>query len=163
MRLRAALAAIALTWVALAASTAGAANFQSKVIGVLDGDTISVLRNGHPERVRLNGIDAPEAHQPFGNRAKQFTAGLAFGRVVTVRPRMIDRYGRTVADVLLPDGRSLSRELVRAGFAWWYRRYSDDRELAALEAQARAARRGLWVEPAPVAPWEWRRAQRAGR
>jgi endonuclease YncB( thermonuclease family) len=163
MKIRSALAAIALTWLALAISTAGAADFQGKVIGVSDGDTISVLRNGHPERVRLNGIDAPEAHQPFGNRAKQFTSGLAFGHVVTVRPRTIDRYGRTVADVLLPDGRSLSREIVRAGFAWWYRRYSDDRELATLEAEARAARRGLWVDPDPVPPWEWRQAARAGR
>src|SRR5882724_9780826 len=64
-----------------------------------------------------------------------------------------DRYGGIVADARLPDGRSLNR--VRAGLAWWDRRYSNDPELAGLEAEARAARRGLWADPHPVAPWDW--------
>ena len=67
-----------------------------------------------------------------------------------------DRYARIVADVRLPDGRSLNREMVRAGLAWSYRRYSNDPELAGLEAEARAARLGLWADPHPVAPWAWR-------
>ena len=75
-----------------------------------------------------------------------------------MEPTDRDQYGRLVADVILPDGRNLNRELVRAGLAWWYRRYAPhDAELEALEAEARAARRGLWADPHPVPPWEWRR------
>ncbi len=69
----------------------------------------------------------------------------------------LDRYGRTIADVILPDGRVLNRELVRAGFAWWYRRYApEDETLEQLECEARGARRGLWADAEPVPPWEWR-------
>ena len=75
--------------------------------------------------------------------------------------RGTDRFGRLIADVLLPDGRSLNRELVKAGLAWWYRRYAaDDWLLKELEAAARTARRGLWVDAKPVPPWEWRRPRR---
>jgi hypothetical protein len=77
---------------------------------------------------------------------------------VTVRPRAVDRYGRTVAEVVLPDGRDLGRELVRAGLAWWYRKYAPgDYELARLEAEARGAKRGVWSQAGAVPPWEWRR------
>ena len=73
------------------------------------------------------------------------------------------RYGRTVAVVILPDGRSLNAELVRAGLAWWYRRYApDDETLERLEREAREARRGLWGDPEPIPPWEWRRGTRSG-
>jgi endonuclease YncB( thermonuclease family) len=141
-------------------SVAWAEAFQGKVIGVADGDTITVLHDRQPETIRLNGIDAPESGQAFGNRAKQFTAELAFGQVVQVIVRDLDRYGRTVADVRLPDGRSLSHEVVRGGYAWWFRRYSSDTTLAALESEARTARRGLWADAQPIAPWDWRAAQR---
>jgi endonuclease YncB( thermonuclease family) len=150
-------------WLAFLAPdrTAQAGEFRSRVIGVRDGDTITVLHEGRPEVIRLGGIDAPEKRQPFGQRAKQFAADLAFGRTVTVHPRDRDRYGRTVAEVILPDGRSLNRELVRVGYAWWFRRYSTDPRLAALEAEARAARLGLWADPRPVPPWQWRRQPKA--
>ncbi len=119
-----------------------------RVVGVSDGDTITVLRKGKGERIRLHGIDCPEKRQAFGNRAKQFTSKLVFGTTVTVQVVDRDRYGRTVAEVLLPDGRSLNRELVRAGFAWWYWRYTpDDETLAQLEREARGAKRGLWADP----------------
>jgi endonuclease YncB( thermonuclease family) len=127
------------------------------VVGVTDGDTITVLHNGRREALRLHGIDAPEKGQAFGERAKQFTSGLLFGRTVVVRVRGRDRYGRTIGDVLLLDGRNLNQEVVRAGYAWWYRRYSKDPRLAELEAQARAGRRGLWAGPDPMPPWEYRR------
>src|SRR5206468_6700975 len=104
--------------------TGAAPEFHGRVVGVADGDTITVLHDGRPEKLRLYGIDAPEKRQAFGQRAKEFTAGLAFGTTVTVRVRDHDRYRRTVAEVVLPDGRSLNQELVRAGYAWWYRRYS---------------------------------------
>ena len=142
------------------ATAASAETFQGKVVGVADGDTISVLHDGRPETIRLNGIDAPEKGQAFGTRAKQFTAELSFGQTVDVIVRDQDRYGRTVADVRLPDGRSLNHEVVRAGHAWWFRRYSKDESLAALESEARTAQRGLWADAHPIAPWDWRETQR---
>jgi endonuclease YncB( thermonuclease family) len=154
------LALLTLLLVATGATGAWAETFQGKVIGVADGDTITVLHDRRPETIRLNGIDAPEKAQAFGNRAKQFTADLAFGQVVEVIVRDQDRYGRTVADVRLPDGRSLNHEAVRGGYAWWFRRYSRDASLAALESEAREARRGLWGDAYPIAPWDWREAQR---
>lgn len=112
-------------------------------------------------KVRLHGIDAPETGQDFGARAKQAASELAFGKDVTVREVNKDRYGRTVAEVILADGRSLSHEIVRAGMAWW--KYAPaDQELAGLEAEAKAARRGLWAQANPTPPWEWRHSKVAG-
>ena len=130
-------------------------------MGVSDGDTITVMHNGKGERIRLHGIDCPEKRQAFGNRAKQFTSTLVFGKTVTVQVMDRDRYGRTVGEVLLPDGRSLNRELVRAGFAWWYRRYApDDETLDQLEHEAWGTQRGVWADPHAVPPWEWRRRRK---
>lgn len=142
---------------------AGAEEFRGRVVGVTDGDTITVLHDGRPKAIRLHGIDAPEKGQAFGTPAKQFTAGLAFGKTVVVHVRDLDRYGRTVGDVRLPDGRNLSQELVHAGYAWWFRRYSGDHRLATLEARARSEHLGLWADPNPVPPWEWRRSQQETR
>ena len=96
--------------------------------------------------------------QAFGTRAKQFTGDLAFGKTVTLRVHDVDRYGRQVAEIILPDGRNLNQEIVRAGFAWWYRQYArHDKELERLEGEAKAAKRGLWVDKDPLPPWEFRR------
>ncbi len=140
----------------LLASHTLAADFTGRVVGVSDGDTITVLHNGKGERIRLHGIDCPEKRQAFGNRAKQFTSNLVFAKTVTVQVMDRDRYGRTVGVVLLPDGRSLNHELVSAGLAWMYRRYTNDQSLSDLEEEARVARRGLWADAEPVPPWEWR-------
>ena len=132
--------------------------YAAQVIGVSDGDTIKVLHDGVPKRIRLWGIDSPELKQPFSARARQFTGDLAFGQAVKVVVRDVDRYGRQVAEVILPDGRNLNEEVVRAGFAWWFVRYARrDQVFGNLEAEARAARRGLWADAAPAAPWEFRR------
>jgi len=133
-------------------------SFTGRVVGISDGDTISVMHNGRAEKVRLHGIDAPEKAQPFTNRAKQFVSDLAFGKEVKVEARGQDRYGRTIGDVFLQDGSNLNHEIVRAGFAWWFRRYAPkDKELEKLESGAREARWGLWVDPNPIPPWEFRR------
>jgi micrococcal nuclease len=149
--------ALALGLTLVPPSAAAAAAFAARVVAVTDGDTLKVLRDGHVEVVRLQGIDAPEKGQPHGTRAKQFAAQLAFGQTVTVHPAGHDRNGRLLAEVTLPDGQSLNQALVRAGYAWWFRRYSADPRLASAEAAARAAHAGLWVDPHPTPPWEWRR------
>jgi endonuclease YncB( thermonuclease family) len=125
-------------WVFLASGVA-AEEFTGRVVGITDGDTIKVLRAGRAETVRLEGVDAPEKRQ-----------------TVVVRETGRDRNGRLLGEVLLPDGRSLNQELVRAGYAWWFRRYSRDVRLARLEEEARQGRRGLWADRAPEPPWEYR-------
>jgi endonuclease YncB( thermonuclease family) len=143
---------------ALASTALYAEDFAGKVVAISDGDTIRVMHNGASERIRLWGIDCPEMKQPFGTRAKQFTGDLAFGQVVTVKVRDIDRYKRTVAEVILPDGRNLNQEIVRAGMAWWYQQYARRETVVQdLEQEARDAKRGLWSEPKPAAPWKWRK------
>jgi endonuclease YncB( thermonuclease family) len=133
------------------------ASFSARVTSIADGDTITVLRDNTPVRVRLFAIDCPERKQPYHARAKEFTANLAFGEIVTVEPRGRDRYARVIGVVRLPDGRVLNSELVRFGLAWWFRKYAPrDRELERLENEARTARRGLWADSEPMAPWEWR-------
>jgi micrococcal nuclease len=99
----------------------GTEQFTGQVVGISDGDTVSVLREGKAVKIRLHGIDAPERKQAFGPRARQFTSDLAFNQIVTIVVHTTDRYGRLVGEVVLPDGRSLNQELVRPGMAWWYR------------------------------------------
>lgn len=149
--------------VALTASALGAhppTPWSGRVVGVTDGDTLKVMERGQAIKVRVAEIDTPERRQPFSTKAKQFTSALCFNRVVTVLPQAVDRYGRVVARIRLVDGRDLSEELVRAGMAWHYRRYSSDSHLAVLEEEARAANRGLWSDSKPIAPWEWRRGRK---
>ena len=140
--------------------TAHAEEFSVRVLGVADGDTITVLAGVEPRRVRLAGIDAPEKGQPFGQRAKQAVSRLVFGRTVRVVVRGQDRYGRTLGEVRLPGRASLNERLVEEGWAWHYFRYSKDQLLAEREAAARRSRRGLWVDPRAVPPWEFRMANR---
>lgn len=137
------------------------APFGAQVVGILDGDTIEVLHNLHPTRIRLNGIDCPEKGQAFGKRAKQAASDLAFGKDVTLQIHGLDKYKRTIADVTLPDGRMLNQELVKDGWCWWYRKYApNDTALEKLESEAREAKRGLWADPNPVPPWVWRKTRR---
>jgi endonuclease YncB( thermonuclease family) len=118
------------------------------------------MHNGRAERIRLHGIDAPEKAQPFSNRAKQFVSELVFGKEVRVEVKGRDRYGRTIGQVFLPDRSNLSHEIVKAGFAWWFRRYApQDRTLEKLERDAREAKRRLWADPNPIPPWGWRRTE----
>ncbi|MGE3537788.1 MAG: thermonuclease family protein [Candidatus Tectimicrobiota bacterium] len=162
---RAFVACLVFAWcLRLAPDGVGAAEpFTGPVVGVSDGDTRSVLQDGTAVNIRLHGIDTPERGQPFGSQARQRTSALAFQQIVTVLVvAPADRYGRVVGEVLLPDGRSLNQELVKAGLAWWYRQYAPkDTTLAQREAAARQARLGLWADAQPVPPWDWRRQPRA--
>lgn len=130
--------------------------WSGKVVGVADGDTITVMHNGKGEKIRLYGIDCPEKRQAFGKKAKQFTSGMVFNKVVNVEPVATDRYGRTVAWINI-DGSSLNTGLIKAGLAWHYKRYSSDKNLAVLEDEARHAKAGLWADQAAQAPWAFRR------
>jgi endonuclease YncB( thermonuclease family) len=147
----------------LAPLLASADQFTGKVVGISDGDTISVLREGKAVKVRLHGVDTPEKARAFGTQARQFTSDMVFQRDVTVDVHTTDRYGRlvgVVGEVLLPDGRSLSQEMVKAGMAWWYRPYAaKDMARAQLEAEAHAAQRGLWADAHPIPPWAWRKGK----
>ncbi len=141
---------------------APAYGWSGRVSGVSDGDTLSVLQHGRAVKIRLYGIDCPEKHQAYGRQAHRFTSDLAFGREVEVHPVDLDRYGRLIAWVYVGP-RCLNEELLRAGYAWHFKRYSRDRRLAELESNARAARAGLWGDPAPVPPWEFRKARNSKR
>ena len=113
--------------IAAISAIGNSADFAAKVIRIVDGDSVHVLHDNQDITIRLEGIDCPELGQPFGRNVKQSANDLAFGKTVTVQPTGTDKYGRTLANVILPDGRNLSQELVRQGYAWWYRKYSDRR------------------------------------
>jgi endonuclease YncB( thermonuclease family) len=141
----------------LIALPAWGADYTARVVKIADGDTITVLKTGNTqERVRFASIDAPERGQPYGAKAKDALAALVFGQPVRVEVVDMDRYGRTVGSVWVVDVNA-NAEMVRQGFAWVYRKYSDDPALLALEAEARNAKKGLWADPNPLPPWEWRR------
>jgi micrococcal nuclease len=128
-----------------------------KVVGIADGDTIRVMHEGRAEKVRLYGVDAPERNQDFGTQARSFTSHLVYGKIVDVQVVTKDRYGRTVAWVYA-NGKSLNKELVGAGLAWWYRVYAKHEiELQELESEARRQKIGIWSARNPVPPWEFRR------
>ncbi|MBU6482057.1 MAG: thermonuclease family protein [Nitrospirae bacterium] len=142
-------------------STVLASDFSGKVVGIIDGDTIEVLHNQYPERVRLNGIDCPEKGQAYGKRAKQAASELVFGKQVRLQIHGKDKYGRTIADVLLPDGTNVNHSLVKDGWCWWYPKHAPDNViLAELQRRARRSGLGLWTDPAPIPPWEWQKQRK---
>jgi micrococcal nuclease len=117
-----------------------------------------ILHSNRAERIRLSGIDCPEKGQAYGTRAKQAASQLAFGKEVTIQTHGYDKYKRTLGDVFLLDGTNVNHTLVKDGRCWWYRKYAPlDTELERLEKDVRAGRKGLWADPQPVPPWEWRR------
>lgn len=145
---------------------ASAGTFTGTVVGIADGDTVTVLDSSHSQhKVRLSGIDAPEKSQPFGNVSRQHLSRLVFEKEVTVHAYKTDRYGRTVGKVLV-EGTDVNLEQIRAGLAWHYKQYEREQEVAdraayvTEEEEARLARRGLWRESQAVPPWEYRRMRR---
>lgn len=155
-----ALAVIAFT---LLASAAGAGTLTGRVVGIADGDTLTVLdatKTRH--RIRLVGIDAPEKSQPFGQACKKSLSDLAYNRAVAVESKKLDKYGRAIGKVLV-DGQDANLEQVRRGCGWHYKQYQNEQSLDdrlsynAAEEAARKDRVGLWSDPKPVPPWEWRK------
>lgn len=125
------------------------------VVGVADGDTLTMLDNGRPVKIRLANIDAPEKAQAYGQRAKQSLSDLCYGKDASYQAVDVDRYGRTVALVTC-EGVNVNREQVARGLAWVYVRYNKDPSLPVLEGRARGARLGLWGDPEPTPPWMFR-------
>ena len=139
------------------------------MVAIADGDTITILDSANTQhRIRLQGIDAPESHQAFGEQSSQSLSGMIFGKDVSVTYQKIDQYGRLVGKIIL-DGKDINLEQVKAGMAWHYKFYEDeqtpeDLELyAKAEAEARAARRGLWQDPNPIEPYQFRREEKRER
>ena len=162
---RLALCGIALFWSSLSVS---AADIVGRVVGVSDGDTITVLVDSHDRiKVRLSGIDAPEKSQPFGAASKKSLSDQVFGKVVNIELNKKDRYGRFLGRVIF-NGTDVCLEQIRAGMAWHYKRYSYEQSeslrhaYADAESQARQLKIGLWSEPTPVAPWQFRHQGRGG-
>lgn len=153
------IASLALLALFFAAAPAFADSARGRVVGVSDGDTLRVRIGGAPVRVRLVCIDAPERRQAFGNRARQALSKLVFRQDVDLFISGRDRYGRALARIRL-GGMDINAEMVRLGFAWMYRSHCKSEALADLEAEAKAARRGLWGDPKPIPPWKYRRLQR---
>lgn len=156
---------IFLCFLALVLSCTHCAAWEARCVGVADGDTITVRAEGQSkERVRLYGIDAPENGQDFGGRAKEYLSGLVYGETVDIEKMDTDRYGRTVA-VVRVGVVSANEEMLKAGMAWVFISRCRNKICAGwkdLEAQARTQRIGLWSQPEPRAPWEWR-AQKRGK
>jgi micrococcal nuclease len=150
----------------LISSATLADTLKGRVVRVVDGDTIVLLVSSadgekREEKTRLAGTDAPESGQPWGRRAKQALSGYVFGQDVTIEWSKRDRYDRVVGKIL--DGeRDVNLAMVRDGMAWWYRKYASEQSLVdrnlyeAAETTARAARVGLWTDPNPIPPWDFR-------
>jgi endonuclease YncB( thermonuclease family) len=156
----------ALVFLLLAAPAASADTLTGRVVKVADGDTVTVLDHANTQyRIRLQGIDAPERRQAYGNASRKHLASLVAGKTVTVEWDKRDRYGRIVGKVLVGDV-DVCLEQVRAGYAWHFKRYQheqspEDRQLyAQAEEKARADRLALWQDKHPVPPWKWRRMNR---
>lgn len=159
MRYAAATAILLLAGLVLAASPKVVEELSGKVIGVTDGDTIKVLVNKETVTVRLEGIDAPESRQSYGAKSKDALAEMVAGKTVTVKKTGTDKYGRTLGFVIVGNV-DVNAKLVEDGWAWHFKKYNDEVRLAKLEDSARKAKRGLWADEKPLAPWEYRVRQK---
>lgn len=152
------------------------ADFTGKVVGVADGDTITVLRDNEQVKIRLAGIDAPEKAQAFGNVAKQRMSDMVFGKEVRIDDRKKDKYGRTIGRVWVapaecqasdcPKTLDAGMALLTMGLAWHYKKYEKEQpeeergQYSFAEVEARGKKVGLWSDAEPVPPWEWRHSKK---
>ena len=157
------LCAISFLWVCMSAM---ASDISGRVVGVSDGDTITVLVDGHETvKVRLTGIDAPEKSQPFGAVSKRNLSDQVFGKSVTVEWDKKDKYGRVLGRVLI-SGTDVCLEQIKDGLAWHYKQYAKEQSenlrsaYAEAEQQAKFQKIGLWSMPNPTPPWEFRHAEK---
>lgn len=134
--------------------------FEAKVISIADGDTFGVLYQGKELKIRLEHIDCPERGQPFGKNAKAYISNLCFGKNILVMNKgKFDRYGRLLA-VCVVNGIEVNKNMVQNGWAWHFKKYSDNSMYDKLEREARKRGVGLWQQASPIAPWAWRKGER---
>ena len=157
------------------ASAVQAETFTAKVIAVMDGDTLLILReggseaaghppasplrglrHGKPVKLRMANIDAPEKPQAFGKQSRDSLLEMVGRKQVQIDTQAVDHYGRIVGLVSI-DGRSVNQEQVKRGMAWEYSHYHSDKTYLGLQSDAQEARRGLWAQTSPQAPWQWRK------
>jgi micrococcal nuclease len=133
--------------------------FNAKVIRIIDGDTLEIQRERRVQRVRIWGIDTPERDQPYASQAQQFTRSLLVGRETVIQPMDFDVYGRLVA-LITVDEKNISEELVGSGLAWVHIYFCNEPICTAwqsLQQRAKSRRIGLWSDPHPIAPWQWKK------
>jgi endonuclease YncB( thermonuclease family) len=149
--------------------SSGPQELTGRVVAIADGDTITILDSASTQhRIRLAGIDAPESHQAFGEQSRLSLSEMIFGKDVSVSYQKVDQYGRLVGKIIL-DGKDINLEQVKAGMAWHYKFYEDEQTpeerdaYAKAEAEARASQRGLWQDPNPVEPYQFRQEEKRER
>lgn len=146
--------------------SANADQLQGRVVGISDGDTVTVLDQSNAQwKIRLMGIDAPEKNQAYGQRSKENLSHLIFDKHVVVEYSKMDKYGRTVGKIIV-DGIDVNLEQVKSGMAWHYKKYQSEQSpadrvsYAEAEEKARTAQIGLWIDSELTAPWDWRNKRR---
>lgn len=136
---------------------AHAEQFNARIIAVLDGDTVMVVRDKLPPiKIRLAEIDAPEMAQPGGMDAKQALSEVLLHKSADVDGHAVDQYGRLIAHIDI-DGKQINELMLRSGMAWEYSHFHRNRHYVALQSEAQAAKRGVWRQAAPIPPWQWRK------
>jgi endonuclease YncB( thermonuclease family) len=134
---------------------------KGKAVKIADGDTFTLLVNDHEQvRIRIDGIDAPEKGQAFGNRAKEYLSGMIWGEMLTVCVTKTDRYGRSIGKVSTPSIEDVGLEMIKAGYAWQYRDYNKEQSYEEAEILARKNRNGLWLDKNPIRPQDFRKARK---
>ncbi len=149
--------------ISLLTGSALAEQFTGIVVGISDGDTITLLdQNKQQHKIRLGGIDAPEKAQPFGQKSKSNLSAMVFNREVQAECGKTDKYHREICKILV-NGVDANLEQVKAGMAWWYKQYAkeqlpkDREDYEVAEFNAKAQRLGLWSDMNPMPPWLWRK------
>lgn len=132
------------------------ADFTARVVSVAEGDKLTIVHGGRNQVIRLRDIDCPELKQPYGKQARNVTTAFVAGREVVVRGLHRNRQGLVTAEVFLQDGRNVGHELVKEGLAWVRPGGMGGQSLAEVEQISRAEGKGLWSEPHPVPPWQWK-------
>ena len=134
---------------------------KGKAVKIADSYTFTLLVNDHEQvRIRIDGIDAPEKGQAFGNRAKEYLSGMIWGEMLTVCVTKTDRYGRSIGKVSTPSIEDVGLEMIKAGYAWQYRDYNKEQSYEEAEILARKNRNGLWLDKNPIRPQDFRKARK---
>ncbi len=162
MRGRCYLRRVFLTLFAIIPLVLSAQMLRGNVVKISDGDTFTLLVRGNEQvKVRIDGIDAPEKGQAYGNRAKEYLSSLIWGKIITVCVSKKDRYGRSIGKVSTPTIEDVGLEMIKAGYAWQYRDYNNDKSYTAAENNARNHLRGLWQDRNSIRPQDFRKRKRS--